>query len=70
MPRRPPPPSYPPADMPVLAHSRAANGLIPIEPERMSRVCAARLVMANEPTWRSDPTYNLRRPKPCTKSSV
>jgi hypothetical protein len=47
-------------NMPVLVQSKS-QGQIYIEPERWARVCNARLAMSSEPTFKNDPTYNLRR---------
>lgn len=32
-------------------------------PERVSKVAKVRMEMCPEPSWRNDPTYNLRKPK-------
>lgn len=47
-------------NMPVLVQSKS-QGQIYIEPERWQRVAKARMDVAGEPNWRTDPTYNLRR---------
>lgn len=61
--RRLPPdtrPNWRDPNMPVLAQHRE-KGLIPIEPERLSKVARIRLDMCTEPTYDRDPTYNLRK---------
>lgn len=63
--RRPRPdtrPDWRDPNMPVLVQHRT-DGLIAIEPERLTKVAQVRLQMCTEPTYDRDPTYNLRRRK-------
>jgi hypothetical protein len=46
--------------MKVLVQSKT-EGQIYIEPERLVKVAQHRLAFANEPTYHTDPTYNLRK---------
>ena len=49
-------------NMPVLV-STHSQGMVTWDPDRAQRAYADRLAMSNAPSWHSDPTYNLRRPK-------
>lgn len=49
--------------MPVLAQTR--RGLEQWDAKRYQNAIAGRFALCTEPTYRNDPTYNLRRkPKP------
>lgn len=57
-----PAPDWRDPNMPVIAYSTEAKGLVSIEPERLQRVCQRRMEWGGiVPDWRNDPTYNLRR---------
>jgi hypothetical protein len=45
--------------MPVLVSTKS-QGLTEWEPSRLQRVCAAKLGLNEEPSWRDDPTYDLK----------
>lgn len=46
--------------MPCLVSTKSA-GMTEWAPERLQRVAKAKLALVNEPSWRNDPTYNLRK---------
>jgi hypothetical protein len=46
--------------MPVLVCTKS-EGLVSWKPERFSKAVAGRLQICTEPTWRNDPTYDMKR---------
>lgn len=68
MPRRKPlgpdlRPDWRDPNMPCLVSTKS-EGLTEWDPARLQRVASAKLNLANEPLWHSDPTYHLRKDKP------
>lgn len=62
---RPPPdlrPDWRDPAMPCLVSTKS-SGMTEWTPERLQRVATAKLDLTSEPSWRDDPTYNLRKPK-------
>ena len=57
-----PRPNWRDPNMPCLVSTKSL-GMTEWAPERVQRVSAAKLNICNEPSWRNDPTYNLRKPK-------
>lgn len=68
MKRRQPPPDTRPdwrdPDMPVLMHRKSTGKLDAVAPAIATKVAKYRVENDPVPSWRNDPTYHMRKPKP------
>ncbi len=61
--RRLPPdnrPDWRDPNMPVYVSTRS-QGMVQWDPARLQRAMAAKIALSDEPDWRDDPTYNLKK---------